>query len=190
MIRLAYMDTHLSHSIRCIIGQFCTSSHNLEIETGRFRGIQAKDRLCQLRRIEPETEMHHICRCPVYYEIRGRFHCLFRDGFGPLTKVMNYTDQRCLGLFLLELRRHRESLLRRPNKEDHSQKKITDFFRLQTQFPNNQDSQQAPAITDITRGVSINRATELGRSRRPQKQKSSKYRWRIHQKVRTILAQH
>ena len=56
--------------------------------------------------------MHHICRCLVYYEIRGRFHCLFRDGFGPLTKVMNYTDQRCLGLFLLELGRHRESLLR------------------------------------------------------------------------------
>ena len=35
-IRPAYMDTHLSHGIRCAIGEIRTSSHNLEIETGRF----------------------------------------------------------------------------------------------------------------------------------------------------------
>ena len=45
MIRPTYMDSHLSHGIRCAIGQICTSSHNLEIETGRFRGIQAEDRM-------------------------------------------------------------------------------------------------------------------------------------------------
>ena len=113
VVRPAYMDTHLSHGIRCDIGQMRTSSHNLEIETSRFRGVQAKDRICQLCCIEPETEFHHLCRCRVYYEIRGRFHCLFKEGFGPLARVMKFEDQRCLGLFLLELRKHRENLLRK-----------------------------------------------------------------------------
>ena len=72
--RPSYMDTHLSHGIRCAFGQIRTSSHQLEIETGRFRGVPAEARICQLCHIEPETELHYICHCPVYYEIRGRFH--------------------------------------------------------------------------------------------------------------------
>ena len=44
--RPTYMDTHLSHGIRCVIGQMRTSSHQLEIETGRYRGIGAEDRIC------------------------------------------------------------------------------------------------------------------------------------------------
>ena len=147
------MDTHLSHGIWCAIGQIRTSSHNLEIETGRFRGIRAKDRICQLCRIEPKTELHHICLCPLYYEIRGRFHCLFSEGLGPLTKVMNYIDQRCLGLFLLGIHRHRENLLRRPNNEGNSQREITSFFRVQIQSSDKQDSQQAPDYTGTTRGI-------------------------------------
>ena len=132
---LVYIDRLVTNLIKLdlwFILTIHTSSHNLEIETGGFRGIQAEDRMCQLGRIEPETELHHLCSCPVYYEIRGRFHCLFREGFGPLTRAMNYIDQRCLGLFLLELRRHRKSLLRRPNNEGHSQREITDFFRIET----------------------------------------------------------
>lgn len=37
VIRPSYMDTHLSHGLRCAIGQIRTSSHQLEIEIGRFR---------------------------------------------------------------------------------------------------------------------------------------------------------
>ena len=124
------MDFHLSHGIRCAIGQILTSSHQLEIETGRFRGVSAEARICQLCHIEPKTELHHICHCPIYYEIRSCFHCLFTEGFGPLARVMRYQDQRCLGLFLLELRRHREGLLRRLDSGRHSQREITDFFTI------------------------------------------------------------
>ena len=129
--REAYMDVHLSYNVRSAIGQIRASSHNLEIETGHFRGIQGEERMCQLCRIEPETEMHHIYCCPVYYEIRGRFHCLFREGFGPQARVMNYTDQRCLGLFLLEIRRFRDSLLKRSHHKGNTQKEITNFFKVQ-----------------------------------------------------------
>ena len=81
MTRPAYMDFHLSHGIGCAIGQMCTSSHQLEIETGKFRGVPAEAKIYQLYHIEPETELHHICHSPVYYEIQGHFHCLFREDF-------------------------------------------------------------------------------------------------------------
>ncbi|MCO5607117.1 hypothetical protein L7F22_061309 [Adiantum nelumboides] len=89
VIRPSYMATHMSHGLRCAIGQIRTSSHQLEIETGRFRGIPADSRICRLCHMEPETELHYICHCTVYYEIRGRFHCLFREGFGPFSRVIS-----------------------------------------------------------------------------------------------------
>lgn len=110
--RPGYMDIFMSHAMRVAIGQLRVSSHTLEIEAGRAGGIPREARLCRLCRGEVESEEHYICRCPVFYEIRGRYHCLFRDGFGPLSRVIDYPDQRCLGLFLLEIRRHREDLLR------------------------------------------------------------------------------
>ncbi|MCO5572665.1 hypothetical protein L7F22_026423 [Adiantum nelumboides] len=47
--RPSYMDTHLSHGLRCAIGQIRTSSHQLEIEFGRFQGIPPEDRLSSKR---------------------------------------------------------------------------------------------------------------------------------------------
>ena len=81
VIRPAYMDFHLSHGIRCAIGQMRTSLHQLEIETGRFRGVPTEARIYQLCHIEPDTELHHIFHCPVYYEIRGRFPLPIQRGF-------------------------------------------------------------------------------------------------------------
>lgn len=134
IIRSSYMDTHLSHGLRCAIGQIRTSSHQLEIETGKFREIPANSRICRLCHAEPETELHYICHCTVYYEIRGRFHCLFREGFGPLDRVMRYEDQRCLGLYLLEIHRYRDSLLRRHGQRQ-SQRHISDFYRSDVSQP-------------------------------------------------------
>lgn len=187
VIRPSYMDTHLSHSLRCAIGQIRTSSHHLEIETGRFRGILAEDRMCKLCGTEPETELHYICHCTVYYEIRGRFHCLFREGFGPLDRVMKYEDQRCLGLYLLELQRHRDSLLKRQGVRQ-SQRPITDFFGSGT--PGEQPPAQSCARIH-TRGTLIDRAIELGRSRRPRpRHRSTLHRRRLQQRIRDILARH
>ena len=41
--RPSYMDIHLSHGLRCVIGQIRTSSHQLEIEFGKFQGIPPED---------------------------------------------------------------------------------------------------------------------------------------------------
>jgi hypothetical protein len=55
--------------------------------------------------------MHLIFRCPIYYEIRGRYHCLYRDSGGSLSTFFRYQDQRCLALFIREIFCHRSQFL-------------------------------------------------------------------------------
>ena len=70
IIRPSYMDTHLSHGLRCTIGQIRTSSHQLRVESGRcIRVLVAEAMTCSLCHIELGTELYYICHCPVYYEI-------------------------------------------------------------------------------------------------------------------------
>ena len=83
---------------------------SLEIEVDKYTWIPLEERICQLCHQGVESEEHYVCHCSVFYEIRGRYHCLFKQGFGPLRKVMEYEDQWCLELFLLELNRHRNKL--------------------------------------------------------------------------------
>ena len=70
----------------------------------------------------------------VYYEIQGRYLCLFKEGFGPLHRVMEYEDKKCLGLFLLELKRHRETLLgdKQPRPAPPIQSTLREFFIAST----------------------------------------------------------
>ena len=115
-----------------------------------------------------ESEEHYVCHCSVFYQIRGRYHCRFKQGFGPLRKVMEYEDQRCLGLFLLELKRHREKLLKNTATQAHPQRTITTFFSSIT--PN---ARSQPQDTEMgsrpgyNKGVTIDRAIAICRARRP-----------------------
>ena len=120
-------------------GQLRTSSHQLQIEVCRYTRLPLEERICQLCHQGVESEEHYVCHCSVFYEIRGRYHCLFKQGFGPLSKVMEYEDQRCLGLFLLELKRHREKLLKHTATQAHPQRTIATFFSPIT--PTNATSQ-------------------------------------------------
>jgi hypothetical protein len=52
-----------------------------------------------------------IFRCPIYYEIRGRHHCLYWDSGGSLSTFFLYQDQRCLALFIREILCHRSQFL-------------------------------------------------------------------------------
>ena len=64
-------------------------------------------------------EEHYVCHCSVFYEIRG-----------TLCKVMENTNQWCQGLLLLELKRHKEKLLKDNNTviQAHRQRTIITFF--------------------------------------------------------------
>ena len=104
------MDINLSYALRSVIGQLQSSSHQLEIEVGWHALILLEERICQLRHQGLESEEHYVCHSSVSYEIRGRYHCLFKQGSGPVCKITGYDQQR-LGLFLLELERHREKFV-------------------------------------------------------------------------------
>ena len=118
-----------------------------------------------------ESEEHYVCHCSVFYEIRGRYHCLFKQGFGPLCKVIEYEDEWCLGIFLLELKRHREKLLKdnSTTTQAHPQRTITTFFSPIT--PTNATSQsrdtQMGSRPRHNKGVTIDRAITICRARRP-----------------------
>ena len=87
------------------------SSHCLAVEMLRRDDIPRHQRLCQFCDLgEVEDETHFLLRCPVYYEIRGRYHCLYRDGPHTLRSFMAYPDPRCLGLLLREMMLLRSSM--------------------------------------------------------------------------------
>ncbi|RYA37496.1 hypothetical protein DD606_26365, partial [Enterobacter cloacae complex sp. GF14B] len=69
-----------------------------------------------------------------------------------------------------------------------SQRQITDFFRAATGHSEELLSQQSSSPN--TRGTLIDRATELGRSRRPRLRRTTQHRRRLHQRIQITLARH
>ena len=129
IIKPSYMDKHLSNVLRNVIGQLRTSSHQLEIEVSIYARIPLEWRICQLCDQGLKSKEHYVCHYSVFYEIRGRYHYLFKQGFGSLCKVMEYENQLFSRLFLLELKRHTEKLLKnRTSTEAHQPRTITTFF--------------------------------------------------------------
>ena len=75
------------------IGQFRTSSLQLEIEVRKYARIPLEARIRQLCQQGVEYEEHYGRHCSVFNEINGRYHCLFKQGVHPQCKVMEYEDQ-------------------------------------------------------------------------------------------------
>ena len=47
--------------------------------------------MCEyLKKKEAANYVHCACHCSVFYEIKGRYRCLFKKGFGSVHKVMEY----------------------------------------------------------------------------------------------------
>ena len=60
IIRPPYMDIHLSYVLRSVIGQLRTSSHQLQIEVGRYTRLPLEERICQLCHEGVESEEHYV----------------------------------------------------------------------------------------------------------------------------------
>ena len=104
-----------------------------------------------------ENEMHFIFRCPIYYKIRGRLHCLLR-GPQTLADFFQYPDQRCLALYIQEALRFRVSILQTTTRPDTTQK-ITAFFSVLppnrgTKRPTNMDTKPISRSVRISETVS------------------------------------
>jgi hypothetical protein len=48
ILRPSYVDMHLTHGLRTVIGQLRTSSHQLQIDEGHYTCKPMEERICQL----------------------------------------------------------------------------------------------------------------------------------------------
>ena len=66
-----------------------------KIETGRFVNLALEDILCEVYNLnEIEDELHFICKCELYYEIRNEFYdskLSFNPNFPGLSFQDNFT---------------------------------------------------------------------------------------------------
>eukprot|EP00245_Coleochaete_scutata_P005250 TRINITY_DN18672_c1_g1_i2.p1 TRINITY_DN18672_c1_g1~~TRINITY_DN18672_c1_g1_i2.p1 ORF type:complete len:103 (-),score=15.15 TRINITY_DN18672_c1_g1_i2:136-444(-) len=87
------------------LAKFRCGSHELEVEKGRHRVpfVSRDMRLCchcDMGKVEDEA--HFLFECPLYYEIRGRYHFLFCYAERDIAKFVNHPEMDVVGHFLLE----------------------------------------------------------------------------------------
>ncbi len=70
------------------------SCHDLEIERGRYYRPQKtlEQRICQVYKIDPETEQHIILSCPAYTNIRKKLFMEIRARCQSI-QVMNHAER-------------------------------------------------------------------------------------------------
>ena len=75
-----------------LITKFRISSHQLEIERGRYRNIPASQRICKLCNLEVEDELHFLLECPKSNKIRKEILEQLENKFNNL-KSLDYTSK-------------------------------------------------------------------------------------------------
>ncbi|KAH9323866.1 hypothetical protein KI387_018505, partial [Taxus chinensis] len=121
-----YITRHWLQALRISLGQFKVGSHRLRVEDHQLDRSERIYQLCSLQEIE--TQDHFIFRCPIYYEIIGRFHCLFCEHLSFAAFFKN-REQQCLALYLQETFRLRNETLQSPPRQTVTLQ-ITSFFTV------------------------------------------------------------
>ncbi|MCO5569503.1 hypothetical protein L7F22_023216 [Adiantum nelumboides] len=120
-----YMQRYMPHHLRVVIGQLRVSSHQLEIERGRARGLPRDERICPICHTEVESEEHFMVRCTAYSALRVQFG--MED---TLQQCIARSDQVQLGRFLTAAWGIREQILQpRLQAGERTQRTITEFFQ-------------------------------------------------------------
>ena len=110
----AVYDSYLREDLRIIITRWRLSCIPLEIETGRYKGIQRENRLCPFCDVL-EDEEHALYHCEAYEEIRRNNHELLEDN-QTLKELLNPKDKdtaHSLGCYLKQVEERRKSLVGR-----------------------------------------------------------------------------
>ena len=70
----SYLDKLSSENLRKLLSCFRLGSHNLEIEAGRYNGVDRANRLCKLcSQNVVENEYHFLLCCTKYSNIRNKY---------------------------------------------------------------------------------------------------------------------
>ena len=70
----SYVKCNVEKSKRSLICQLLCGNLPLQIETGRYQNLERKHRICELCRLETESEMHFLFRCPQLNSIRIKLY--------------------------------------------------------------------------------------------------------------------
>ena len=76
-----------------IVSSGSASSHQWEIEVGWYARNSLEKKKLPIVSSGSAFEEDYVCHCTVFYEIRGRYHCLFKQGL--LCNAMEYEEQWC-----------------------------------------------------------------------------------------------
>ena len=81
-----YLSLNIKKYHRSLFAQFRFGILPLQIEIGRYRNINLVDRICPICNISVEDEIHFLCQCPCYSDLRNR---LFNKAQSVNTEFVN-----------------------------------------------------------------------------------------------------
>ena len=99
--------------LRKRLTKFRCSDHNLEIEVGRHKNIDAKHRVCRICRNDIETEEHFLRFCPAYSDLRNRYFG-GTNTFIEWREILKCTDKKtsyAVANYLTKAQKIRDSIL-------------------------------------------------------------------------------
>ena len=82
-----YLNFNIKKYHRSLFAQFRCGILPIQIEVGRFRGQNLCDRICPICNIAVEDEIHFLCQCPCYSDLRST---LFTKAKRQCTVFGNY----------------------------------------------------------------------------------------------------
>ena len=94
---------------RRTVAQLRCSSHCLEIEKGRHKNIETKDRICNMCTDKTiEDEDHFLSKCKAYAQLRKKYHLTNHK----TTDIINSPNQRNLSYYLMSAFKLRRDTLK------------------------------------------------------------------------------
>ncbi len=115
-----YLTINIDRYDKSLLSQFRYGILPIEIETGRYRGLNRAERLCTLCNSGAiEDQLHFAFHCPVYQEIRHDFvnTCKGKgmdwENLTDINKVAHLFEQqpRLFGKYITRIFVHRKGLL-------------------------------------------------------------------------------
>jgi len=125
-----YLDDVNDYKTRKIITKFRCSDHKLEIEIGRHNSTPPDERICKLCHDGIENEMHFLCKCPAYADLRKRIFNQEKVDIKLAEKIIACQQKTLslkLGNYLQKAFKIRESILEAVSEHERM---LKDLLRM------------------------------------------------------------
>ena len=115
-----YVKLNMDRYDKSLLSQFRYGILPLEIETGRYRGVERENRVCTLcNEGVIEDQIHFALRCPIYNDLRNDFYniCMERIpnwvNLTDIDRIATLFDHhpRMFGKYIKKIFLHRKSVL-------------------------------------------------------------------------------